>query len=139
MSIIEKKIEDLIRLFASQESEETKFGLLVSIGKKLAPLSPQAKTENNLIKGCQNQIYIHTYLQEGLMRIQAESDALIPAGLASLLIQIFDNETPETILKTPFDFFNKLGLKTILSPNRSNGFYNMYLKIKQDALKFLKK
>ena len=68
---------------------------------------------------------------------EAESDALISAGLAALLTQVYSGETPEVILKCPPSYIEELGINSSLTPNRASGLYSMHLQMKQEALKLL--
>ena len=73
------------------------------------------------------------------MTFEAEADALISAGLAALLTQVYSGETPETILKCPPTYLDEIGISASLTPNRANGLYSIHLRMKQEALKLLMK
>ncbi|MDE7149291.1 MAG: SufE family protein, partial [Bacteroidales bacterium] len=45
-------------------------------------------------------------------------------------------QSPQTILDTPVDFLDRIGLKEHLSPTRSNGLNDMIKQIKLYALAF---
>ena len=80
-------------------------------------------------------MYLYSYLEKGAMRFFAYSEALISAGLAALLIRVYDQESPEVILKCPPFFLEKIGIQNSISPGRSNGLASLFLKMKQQALK----
>lgn len=124
-------------LFSDCINEEAKYEKIIEIGKAQKPLDPRYKTSDNLVPGCQSHVYLHAFLQNGHVIFEAESDALISAGLAALLLKAFSGETPETILKHPPHFIEELGIAAILTPNRANGLFSIYLRMKQIALKFL--
>ena len=91
------------------------------------------------MKGCQSQTYLvseFVMLEGGVKTLffRAESDALISAGLAALLIQVYAGESPDTILTCPPVFLQQLRLDKLLTPNRANGLYSMHVKMKQLAL-----
>lgn len=69
------------------------------------------------------------------MQFSAFSEALISAGLASLLIEVYGNEPPVTILKCPPNFLEALGMLSLLSPGRSHGLRNLFLRMQQLALR----
>lgn len=81
-------------------------------------------------------MYLRSFYDNGIIVFEAASDALISAGLAALLIQVYSNETPEAILKCPPTFLESTGLSASLTPSRANGLYSIHLRMKQDALKF---
>ena len=109
----------------------------MELGKSLPPLAQEHKTEGKLVRGCQSRLYLHAELRNGNMFFSAEADALISAGLAALLIEVYNGEAPETVLKRPPDFLQELGIESSLSPNRSNGLSHIHLRMKQESLKFL--
>lgn len=132
----EKQI-NIKKLFEECTSEEAKYTKIIQLGRNLPPLRPEQKNENSLVKGCQSSLYLISRWEEGKVYFEAESDALISAGLAALLLMAYSGETPETILKCPPDFLEELKITGSLTPNRANGLYSVHLRMKQDALKHL--
>jgi cysteine desulfuration protein SufE len=130
----QSKVEDIF-LAASDENE--KYRILIKMGKELGKLEAQGKIPENIVKGCQSVMYLQSWMEGGKVYFAAESDALISAGLASILIQVYSGEVPETILKCPPTYLEALGLSDRLTPNRANGLYSIHLRMKQDALRHL--
>jgi cysteine desulfuration protein SufE len=124
-------------LFSLCASEEEKYIKIIELGKTLPLLELHHKIPENVVKGCQSTVYLHTFMKDDLLHFEAESDALISSGLASILIQVYNEESPETILKCPPTYLEELGLSASLTPNRANGLYSIHLRMKQEALKFL--
>lgn len=129
----QKKCEELKKFFAPQSTEE-RYKTLIEMGRKLPPYPEQHKTVDRIVPGCQSTLYLRATLKDGKLFFEAHSDALISAGLAALLINVYSGETPETILKCPPSFIQELGINSSLSLNRSNGLANIHLKMKQQAL-----
>ena len=71
------------------------------------------------------------------MRFRAESDALISAGLAVLLVRVYDGETPETMLKCPPTYLEELGIPGSLSPGRAVGLVSLHRRMQQEAVRLL--
>lgn len=130
-----QKQNQVIDLFSCCKDEEQKYKKIIEFGKKLLLLPDIYKSAENIVKGCQSTVYLRSALNNGVVEFQASSDALISAGLAAILIEVYSGETPETILKCPPDYLEKLGLSASLTPNRANGLYSIHLRMKQDALK----
>lgn len=122
-------------LFADCSDTQAKYERIIELGKKLSKLAPELKTDDRLVQGCQSRMFLVTALKDGKMRFQADSDALISAGLAQLLIMVYDDESPETILKCPPAFLDNLNIPASLSPSRANGLYSLHLRMKQEALR----
>lgn len=124
------------QIFAVCTTEESKYERIIALGKENPPLDPKYKVEANYVAGCQSLMYLHSFLVDGKVYFEAESDALISSGLAAILIKVYSGEPPEVILKCPPTYLADLGIQASLTPNRSNGLYSIHLRMKQDALKF---
>lgn len=132
-----QKVKDLKSLFSSCLNEDAKYQKIIEIGKELPKLDPLRKSSENIVKGCQSTMYLYSHLEGDKVFFQAESDALISAGLAALLVSVYSGESPETVLKVTPDYLEELGISANLSPSRTNGLYSIHLRMKQDALKLL--
>ncbi len=132
-----RKQNEIKLIFENCLDQEAKYQKIIELGREAKGMDPKYKLPSNLVKGCQSIIYLHASLIDGNVYFEAESEALITAGLAMILIKAYNGETPETILKCPPKFLEEMGLAVALSPNRANGLYSIHLKIKQEALKFL--
>lgn len=133
MTLLEKQ-NRIIEEFSGLSEWMDRYNLLIEKGKNCPVLPDNEKTESLLIKGCQSRVWIKPEMKDGKIYFQADSDAVITKGIASLLIQVFSEETPETILNAPVDFLDKIGLKEHLSPTRANGLNAMLKQIKLYAL-----
>jgi|GEM_PF-566261 len=124
-------------LFKDCLKPEDRYQKIIAMGKKLPPIAEKHRISENIIPGCQSIVYLHTELREGKLFFTAASDALISSGLAALLILAYDGTSPEVVLKQEPSFLEELQITTSLTPGRSNGLASMYLRMQQDALKFL--
>lgn len=135
-SCLEKQ-RQIIEVFLACPSVEAKYEKIIELGRQQTPLAAVHKIPDNLVKGCQSQMYLYSYWLGDHIIFEAESDALISAGLASLLMKVYSGETPEVILKCPPTYLDELGISASLTPNRANGLYSVHLRMKQEALKLL--
>lgn len=126
----------VIELFKECHTVEEKYQKIIELGKMQSHLDPIYKTEERLVRGCQSRMYLKSWMEGDLVFFESESDALISAGLGVLLIRVYSGETPETILKCPPEYIEALGLQQTLTPGRANGLASMYLRLKQEALRF---
>lgn len=134
MNSCEKKQKHLKEIFATCASNEERYQKIILLGESLPPLADKHKTPENLVVGCQSQMYLHHELVNQKLYFSAHSDALISKGLAALLIHIYNEETPETIIKYPPTVLKDLQLTNLLSPSRSNGLFSLLKKMQQLAL-----
>jgi cysteine desulfuration protein SufE len=117
-----------------------KYAYLIELGNSLVPIDLKSKTEDNLIVGCQSQVWLTADINnQGNIVFCADSDAIITKGLISLLITILSNHTPDEILKADLYFIGRLGLKEHLSPTRANGLLAMVQQIRYYARVFKSK
>lgn len=135
MSIIDKQ-NKIVGEFAAFDDWMDRYNLLIEKGRTCPILPDSEKNESLLIKGCQSRVWIKAELKDGKIYFEADSDAVITKGIASLLIEVFSGETPQDVVAAPTDFLEKIGLKEHLSPTRSNGLNAMLKQIKLYALAF---
>ena len=135
MSILEKQ-NRIVEEFSAFEDWMDRYNLLIEKGRSCPVLPDSEKNESLLIKGCQSRVWIKAELKDGKMYFEADSDAVITKGIASLLIEVFSGETPQDVVAAPTDFLEKIGQKEHLSPTRSNGLTAMLKQIKLYALAF---
>jgi len=125
------RIENIKKKFTSLNADE-KYSYLIELGRNLPPYPDHLRIPEHMVSGCQSTLYFHTEFKDGKLFFSASSDALISQGLAALLIHIYSNTSPHTILASPLP---ELGLS--LSPSRSNGLSSIYMRIKKDSIKYL--
>ena len=129
--------DSIIEEFSDFEDWMDKYQLLIDLGSEQQPLPASAKTEQNLIEGCQSRVWLTADLTpEGLVHFEAESDALIVKGIVTLLIRALSDHTPQEILDADLYFIERIGLREHLSPTRSNGLLAMLKQMKMYALAF---
>lgn len=138
MSIAEKE-QEIVGEFEMFGDWDAKYEYIIDLGKELPMIDPQYKTDEYKIKGCQSQVWLHADESEGKIHFTADSDAIITKGIIALLVRVFDNETPEDILKADLNFINEIGLSQHLSPTRSNGLLSMIRQMKMYAIAFQNK
>lgn len=137
MQTINELQDAVIEEFSDFDDWMDKYQLLIDLGNEQEPLDPQYKTDQNLIDGCQSRVWLQANLEnDGTIRFQAESDALIVKGIIALLIQVVSGHTPDEILNSDLYFIEKIGLKEHLSPTRSNGLLAMVKQMRMYALAF---
>ena len=134
---IEDIEKEIIEEFANFEDWMDKYSYIIEIGNSCPIIEEKEKTENNLIKGCQSRVWVSAKLNEnGLMQITADSDAVITKGIITLLLRVFNNQKPQDVYSAELKFVDEIGLKSHLSPTRSNGLLSMIKQIKLYALAF---
>ena len=135
---IEEIQQEIIEEFSAYDDWMDKYAYLIEMGNDLPPIDEQYKTSQNIIKGCQSQVWLNAEYKDGLLHYQGESDALIVKGLVALLIRVVDEQPAADVMNADFHFIDEIGLKEHLSPTRSNGLLAMVKQIKLYAVAYNK-
>ncbi|SEM56191.1 cysteine desulfuration protein SufE [Chitinophaga rupis] len=136
---INEKQDELIADFSMMEEWMDKYEYIIQLGKELPLIAEQYKTDDNLIKGCQSRVWLHTELKDGKLFFTGDSDAVITKGLISLMISVLSGHTPKDIAASDIYFIDAIGLRSHLSPTRSNGLLSMLKQMKLYAVAYMAK
>ncbi|MCL4131917.1 UNVERIFIED_CONTAM: hypothetical protein GTU68_010796 [Idotea baltica] len=111
-----------------------RYEYIIELGKSLPIIEDTYKVEENLIKGCQSKVWLHSNLNEDKVVFSADSDAILTKGIVALLLRVYSGQKPSDILTAESEFIDKIGLKEHLSPTRANGLVSMLKQIKMYAI-----
>ena len=136
---IENLQENLIEDFSFFDDWTQKYEYMIELSKTLDKMDEDLKNDENLIKGCQSKVWLNADFKDGKINFIADSEAIITKGIIAILLMVFNNKTPDEIIKSDVSFIEKIGLKEHLSPNRANGLYSMIKQIKFYAIAYNKK
>ncbi len=122
--------------FARLDDWQARYRKIILTGKAMPPLDPAHKTDQNKVKGCQSQVWLHAHLESDRIIYEGDSDAAIVRGLVALVLRVFSGHTPDEVLAAEITFVNDLGLSDHLTQNRSNGLAAMVKQVKFYAIAF---
>lgn len=128
--------EEIIDEFSLFDDWLDKYEHIIEIGKELEPMDAGFQTEDNLVKGCQSQVWLHAAMEGEQLVFQANSDAIITKGLVALMVRVLSGHRPEEIAQADMAFIEAIGLHEHLSPTRSNGLASMVKKMKMFGLAY---
>lgn len=96
---------------------------LISLGEKLNhdPLSKEKRSGKNKVKSCQFDLFVD--YEDG--RFKGWSKAMVSAGYAYILIDIFNSLDLPEAKKVTVDHFKKIKMDELLTMSRKTGFYEM--------------
>ena len=134
MATINEIQDEIIDEFSGLTDWMDKYSYIIEMGNALPPLDEKHKTPDNLIDGCQSRVWVNATYENGVIRFDADSDAIIVKGVISMLVRVLSGQTPSAILDADLYFIDEIGLKEHLSPTRSNGLLAMVKQIKMYAL-----
>jgi len=133
---INEQQDELIDDFSLFSDWMDKYDYIIQLGKELPLIAEQYKVPENLIKGCQSQVWLQAAYEDGKINFTADSDAIITKGLISMVIKVLSGHTPKEIADADLYFINAIGLTSHLSPTRSNGLLSMLKQIKNYAVAY---
>lgn len=136
---IQEKQNRIIREFELLGDWTERYKYIIKLGQKLPPLDEKHKIDENLVRGCQSQVWLNTKLEDDRVIFEADSDAAITKGLVALMVRFYSGEAPDTIMTTNPDFIQKIGMQDHLSPTRSNGLASMVKQMKIYAMAYKSK
>lgn len=133
---IEEEIVDEFNMF---DTWIDKYDYLIDLGKSLPKIDNIYKTQDNIITGCQSQVWLHAKKEDNKVVFTADSDAIMTKGIIAMLIRVLSGQKAENIINTNLDFIDKIGLNEQLSQTRANGLNSMIKEMKIYALAFKNK
>ncbi len=137
MSSIHSKQDEIINEFSLLDGDmEMTVFYIMELGQKLPDMREADKTEDNIVKGCQSKVWMVANLKNNNLYFEADSNTAITKGLVSLLVRIFNGQTPEDILNADLYFMSKIGMERFIGTQRSNGFASMIKQMKLYALAY---
>ncbi|MCX8956116.1 cysteine desulfuration protein SufE [Erwinia psidii] len=127
--------EKLVRNFGRCADWEEKYLYVIELGALLPELPESAHTPENIISGCQSQVWILMNVDDNhQVVLQGDSDAAIVKGLIAVVFILFKQMTAAEILS--FDvrpWFDQLDLTQHLTPSRSQGLEAMIRAVRHKA------
>ncbi len=131
-----QSLDDIRSTFAFFDEWQDKYRFLIDIGRRLEELPAADKKEDNLVRGCQSQVWLTSRFdaERDRVHLAIDSDAHIVRGLIAVVLAAYDGRSPDEILD--FDIqalFAELDLINHLSPTRGNGLNAMVGRIRRVA------
>ena len=106
-SIIQKQ-KNLVIEFKEIDDWRERYRAIIEIGEELAPFPEEFRTDENLIKECQNKVWLASAFVDGCVIFYADGESQIVKGLAAILVSLYSYHNPSEILDTPADFIPEL-------------------------------
>ncbi|MEZ3498793.1 cysteine desulfuration protein SufE [Pantoea sp. KPR_PJ] len=131
--------EKLVRNFNRCANWEEKYLYIIELGAKLPESSESLHQPENVISGCQSQVWIKmTPQSDGTIALEGDSDAAIVKGLIAVVFSLYQNLTASDIVALDVrHWFEELALTQHLTPSRSQGLEAMIRSIRHNAQNLL--
>ena len=129
--------QELLEELGFFDSWMERYQHIIELGRSAPEFPERWRTEDNLLRGCQSQVWLKSWQEDGRLFFRAVSDSAIVSGLAAVVMRVYSGRRPGEIAGTPPDFIATAGLDRHLSPTRSNGLHSMVSQIRGLASKCL--
>lgn len=126
--------DKLLRNFSRCANWEEKYLYIIELGQRLAPLSDAEHSPQNIIQGCQSQVWI-VMAQDpsGVVTLRGDSDAAIVKGLIAVVFILYDRMTAQDIVEFDVRPWFENGSHPASYPSRSQGLEAMIRAIRAKA------
>lgn len=121
---------EIIEALSFFDSWEDRYRYIIDLGKEIPELAAEHRREENLIRGCQSQVWLIWSKQDDRLFFKVDSDAFIVKGLLGVVLAAYNGKTAQQIIN--FDitaYFDALDLLKHLSPTRGSGLQAMVKRI----------
>lgn len=130
--------DDIVDTLAFFDSWDDRYKYIIDLGRELPPMADEHKVDDNLIRGCQSQVWLVTReeqgSQDGKLYFDVDSDAFIVKGLLAIVMAAYNGKTADEILAFDIQaYFESIDLMRHLSPTRGSGLQAMVARIQQIA------
>jgi cysteine desulfuration protein SufE len=123
--VIKRKLDRYVQILNNIDDSQDKFLWIMDFGKNSRPMDDSLKIREFEVPGCQSQTWLVPHFVEDKIYFSADSAALISKGMVCIIADVYSGSTAQEINDFDQDKFEKLNLKTLLTPGRNNGVHGM--------------
>jgi cysteine desulfuration protein SufE len=129
-------LAEITESFAFFDDWEDKYRFVIDLGKSIPDLPESDRLEENLVRGCQSQVWLVATIDpdSGRVCLAIDSDAHIVRGLIAIVLAAYNDLTPAEIVAFDIEgLFDELQLLKHLSPTRGNGLRALVNRVREFA------
>jgi cysteine desulfuration protein SufE len=130
------RLQEIIEEFSWLEGRE-KLELLLEYSDRMPPLPEWLDRDTNMeqIHECMTPVFVHAERKNGGMLFYFDVPAESPTvrGYATILGEGLQGASPQEVLAIPVNFYQEMGLHTVLTMQRLNGIGAILAHIKRLA------
>ena len=99
---------------------------IIDEAKKVEPMAPEHKTEENKIRGCISNLWVAgKVLDDGTMQYQHDADSHMTKGTAKVILDVVNGELRSEVANLTLESFQALGIRELLTMQRQVGFASL--------------
>ena len=131
-------LQEIIDEFSEIDDPMERYEVLYDWASECELLPPDEWNEDNKVHGCQSEAHVACSMDEETgFRMLGGADAQIVQGLMAITQRAINGLTAEEVADFPATFARELGFSETLTPNRANGFLNMFTKVRKEARRMM--
>ena len=134
MSLAEKESR-LVGRYAIIEDRHERLAAVTSRGKKWPPLAEGERTDDRLVPGCSSRVWLSGDFRQGVCHFRMDADSPLVKGLAALVCELYDGESPADIAASAPKLMELMGFDRMISPTRLHGLSQVQATIQEFARK----
>lgn len=120
----------------SRAPDALKYNQLLQYAKS-TPDRLEIRRPENLVSGCQSQVWVNVGSEKGLALVELDADALITKGLCRLVEELLNGMDLQELVRADESLLTSLRIGQLLSPSRTNGLRNIFLRVQAEARNLL--
>jgi cysteine desulfuration protein SufE len=127
-----KQTAQIARYSVIEDAHE-RLSAIVARGRKWPAPAESEKTDVHRVQGCVSQVWLAGSVENERCHFRMAADSPLVQGLAALLCELYEGESPTEIVAVEPELFEALGLTRQISPTRLNGLENVRRVIREFA------
>ena len=132
MPLAEKQ-RRLTARYAVIEDHHERLAALVARGQRWPDATAAERDDAHLVRGCTTPVWLAGTVVHGRCHFRVAASSVVVKGLAALLAELYDGETPAAILAWEPGIIAALHLDRHISPTRLHGLAHIHRAIRDFA------
>lgn len=136
--MLKDRIKEIETEFSELPDSFLRYSFLVELSAYVTDTPPELMVEENLFPGCQSRVWMMTTFQNGRLKLTATSDTLLIRGLLYVMMELYNDCTPQELLETPIDILALCKVTENFTSERSANIKRMQEFIRNAAIDYVK-
>lgn len=135
------RLEEIVTDFVESEGRE-KLELLLEYALQFPPFPEELRQAAVMedVPECMTPVQMSSTVQDGRLTFYFDIPPEAPTvrGFATLMMEGINGSTPQQVLSIPAEFYFRMGLQEVLTPQRMNGLAAILAHVKRRAARMVR-